>query len=511
LIEVRKKIVGRDNMKAPFKYLLIIAVSVFFALATCSKLNVSQNPPEVPSAPSPANGGTLDSLAIELSWTCSDPDGDPLTYDIYLDTSATPEILVATVDTTSYTPMGLHYNYTYYWKIVATDTTGLATEGPVWSFNFGADMIVPSCSLIAPNGGELWYIGSSQTITWDAEDDDSITHIVLEYTIDGGDNWIAIGDTVGGGNRDTSWTIPSTPSLQCLVRISCTDLGGNAISDTSDAAFTIWVQGGMIAFRSNRGGDYDIFTIYADGTNPQNLTGSLGDDNFPKWSPDCSQIVFHSNRDGNWEVYIMNNDGTAQTNISNHSTDDAYTAWSPSGDKIAFSSKRRNGTNYDLWIMNPDGTEKIPITNNNFDEYGADWSPNGEQIVYHNYQHNNWEIFVVDIDSDSLIRLTDNYPTYDAYPAWSPDGELIAFCSNRDGNYEIYTMNANGSNPRRITDNPAEDNHPDWSPDGSRIIFRSNRTGDRELWSVDPDNLSDLQNISNDLSNDDFPSWSPIY
>ena len=510
LIKVEEEFQGWVSMKAPVTYLLIVAVSVFFALATCSKLNVNQNPPEVPSAPSPANGGTLDSLAIELSWTCSDPDGDPLTYDIYLDTSVTPVVLAATVDTASYTPVGLHYNYTYYWKIVAMDTTGLATEGPVWSFSFGADMIAPSCSLIAPNGGELWYIGTDYDITWEASDDDSITHIILEYSINGGNSWTAIGDTIGGGNHDTSWTIPSTPSLQCLVRISCTDFGGNTVGDTSDAVFTIWPQGGMIAFASDRDGDNEIFTIYADGTNPRNLTASPGSDFHPDWSPDGSRLAFSSSRDGNDQVYIMNFDGTALDNISQNSYNDRDATWSHLGNRLAFSSSRRNVSYWDIWIMNADGSGTIAVTANNWTEAGADWSPTGNQIAYHSYQYGNWEIFAIDIDSDSLVRLTNN-AAYDAWPAWSPDGQLIVFCSNRDGNYEIYMMNANGSNPRRITDDSADDNHADWSPDGSRIIFRSNRTGDWEIWTVDPDNLNDLQNISNDLGSDYDPSWSPIH
>ena len=214
-------------MKAPFVHKLIMAATVLFLLTTCSKLKILQNAPDVPSAPSPVNGGTLDNVSIELTWTCSDPDGDPLSYDIYLDTSSTPTVLVATVDTTSYTPAGLHYNLMYYWKVVATDTTGLATEGPVWSFSFGADIVAPSCSLIAPDGGELWYIGSDYDITWNASDDDSIDYFVLEYSIDGGDTWIALGDTLAGGKRDTIWNIPSSPSLQCMVNISCADFGGN--------------------------------------------------------------------------------------------------------------------------------------------------------------------------------------------------------------------------------------------------------------------------------------------
>ena len=500
-------------MKAPITYLLIVVVSVFFALTTCSKLEraVIQNAPDVPSAPSPSDGDVVDNLVVELTWTCSDPDGDSLTYDIYFDTSSTPEILVATVDTTAYSPGRLYYNSTYYWKVVAVDTTGLETEGPVWSFSLGADAIVPSCSLTAPNGGELWYIGSHRNITWEASDDDSIAFFVLEYSIDEINNWVMIGDTIDGDARNASWTIPSTHTLIARVRIFCQDFGGNTAVDTSDGVFTIWPQGGMIAFTSDRDGTYDIFTMYADGSNPQNITGSLGEDRYPDWSPDCSKIAFMTYRDGNWEIYTMNYDGTAQVNISSNPNSDAYPVWSPLGDKIAFASNRRNTAYWDVWIMNADGTSQIALTNNNFHEFGPAWSPTGEQIAYHSFQYGQWEILAIASDGLSAPeRLTTNGAS-DAWPSYSPNGQFIAFQSNRDGNYEIYTMNANGSNPRRITDHPAEDNMPHWSPDGSRIIFYSYRTGDYELWIVDPDNVSDLQNISNDLGEDIDPSWSPIH
>jgi hypothetical protein len=163
--------------------------------------------------------------------------------------------------------VGLHYNSTYYWQIVATDTTGLETEGPVWSFSFGTDMIAPSCSLTAPNGGELWYIGSDYNITWDAEDDDGIAFFVLEYSIDEINNWVMIGDTISGDARDTTWTIPATPTV----------IGRG---DTSDNVFTMWPQGGMIAFSSDRDGPVDIFTMFTDGSNVRNLTNGAGGNNY---------------------------------------------------------------------------------------------------------------------------------------------------------------------------------------------------------------------------------------
>ena len=47
---------------------------------------------------------------------------------------------------------------------------------------------------------------------------------------------------------------------------------------------------GKIAFFSGRDGDYEIYTMNADGTNPTRLTSSLGEDSWPEWSPDGTGV-----------------------------------------------------------------------------------------------------------------------------------------------------------------------------------------------------------------------------
>jgi Tol biopolymer transport system component len=41
------------------------------------------------------------------------------------------------------------------------------------------------------------------------------------------------------------------------------------------------------------------------------LTPGSGSDNLPKWSPKGDVIAFTSNRDGDWEIYTVRLDGTA--------------------------------------------------------------------------------------------------------------------------------------------------------------------------------------------------------
>jgi len=98
------------------------------------------NAPNVPSNPNPANGTINVGINAAISWQCSDPDGDPLTYDVYFGTSNSPTAKVSTQSATTYDPAGvLNYNTPYYWKIVATDNHGASTTGAIWSFTTKAE------------------------------------------------------------------------------------------------------------------------------------------------------------------------------------------------------------------------------------------------------------------------------------------------------------------------------------------------------------------------------------
>gem|GEM_PF-2122524 len=93
------------------------------------------NPPTEPSLPLPVNESISQSISLSLGWSCSDPDGDSLTYDVYLGTNSSPTTLVSANQTAkNFSPAGLTTNTTYYWKIVAKDSRGGTTTGPVWNF-----------------------------------------------------------------------------------------------------------------------------------------------------------------------------------------------------------------------------------------------------------------------------------------------------------------------------------------------------------------------------------------
>ncbi len=90
--------------------------------------------PEPPSNPNPENGAVDQGLLPTLSWTCNDPQGDELTYDVYFGEEEIPPLVVSGQSESIYYPDTLTQYTQYFWKIVARDNQGNTSEGEIWNF-----------------------------------------------------------------------------------------------------------------------------------------------------------------------------------------------------------------------------------------------------------------------------------------------------------------------------------------------------------------------------------------
>jgi hypothetical protein len=82
----------------------------------------------------PADGARDLGTTVTLSWTCSDPEGQGLKYDIFVGDATTTMVPLATgITATSYQVDGLAAGTAYIWKVIATDGQAIA-EGPTWGF-----------------------------------------------------------------------------------------------------------------------------------------------------------------------------------------------------------------------------------------------------------------------------------------------------------------------------------------------------------------------------------------
>lgn len=122
---------------------LLYMVSIIFSgISACAKnpVDVGENEPPSVSCMAPLDGSTGRAIDVELQWNASDPDGDPLRFDVLLDNNTPPTVAKATdIAERSHQTEGLDYGELYYWRIVVRDDAKHEVEGPVWSFTTMAD------------------------------------------------------------------------------------------------------------------------------------------------------------------------------------------------------------------------------------------------------------------------------------------------------------------------------------------------------------------------------------
>jgi hypothetical protein len=90
-----------------------------------------------------------------------------------------------------------------------------------------------SVTVTAPNGGENWTGGTTQSISWTSS---GVTNVKLEYTLDGS-TWIVITSSTAASAGSYAWAVPSQATTAARVRV--TDAASATVTDMSNAAFTI--------------------------------------------------------------------------------------------------------------------------------------------------------------------------------------------------------------------------------------------------------------------------------
>ncbi|WP_240487186.1 lamin tail domain-containing protein [Hyalangium minutum] len=116
--------------------------------------------------------------------------------------------------------------------------TNMQHMGIIKDFLIPGDTTSAGVTVTSPNGGESWAGGSSQSVTWSAS---GVTNVKLEYTLDGS-TWTVITSSTSASTGSYTWTVPSSATTAAKVRVS--DASNSAVTDSSNAAFTVTTGGG---------------------------------------------------------------------------------------------------------------------------------------------------------------------------------------------------------------------------------------------------------------------------
>ena len=194
---------------------------------------------------------------------------------------------------------------------------------------------------------------------------------------------------------------------------------------------------GKLLYTLQTVGNYDIWTIGADGSGNTPIITNAADDQGGSWSPDGTKIVFRSDRTGAGDIYVADADGGNQVPLTTDPATESHPSFSPDGTKIVFTRKDPDD---EIFVMNADGSDARPLTVNTVADAGPEWSPDGTRIAY--FSSNT--IFVMNADGSNQHELVPGGSSVG--PQWSPDARRVLFNRN-DGaaGSHPYVVNSDGT------------------------------------------------------------------
>ncbi len=235
--------------------------------------------------------------------------------------------------------------------------------------------------------------------------------------------------------------------------------GGQASRLTAHPAverFPVWSSDGLlIAFASNRHGNYDIFVMPVDRSGaPTRLTFASTNDTPETFTPDNRAVLFSSNRAESvrrgsqlWSVQLSGGtpalaENAVGTNFAN----------SPDGGTLAFVrggtpwSRRgyRGSGSRNLWLRTPSG-EHVQLTEFDGDDDLPSWLDGGT-IAFLSSRSGRKNAFRIDTVTGETTQLTSHEGSAVRFPKASANGKIIAY-EFEDG---IWTVLANGGDPARL-------------------------------------------------------------
>ena len=165
-----------------------------------------------------------------------------------------------------------------------------------------------------------------------------------------------------------------------------------------------------------------LWLVRTDGTGLRRLTPLSDQAKYrsPQWSPDGLTIAFHSNRGGKYQIWTTDTAAKAFTQVTHAGTLTIYPFWSPTGDRIGYVDLGHGVSS--LSVGNPKAGSEMLLAGDLM--VRPAWSPDGRHIAGTLPPAAGGSgIVVYSLDTRAMDKIS---PFGDA-PQWLPDGRRMVF------------------------------------------------------------------------------------
>ncbi len=204
----------------------------------------------------------------------------------------------------------------------------------------------------------------------------------------------------------------------------------------------------------------DIWVVAKTGGLAHRLSSPLGEESFPRFSPDGARIAFSANYDGNTDVYVVPTMGGEPVRVSYHPMGDRLVDWTPDGRLLVASSRESDRQRYSqLFVVGAGGglPTRLPVP---YGEFGA-LSPDGRVLAYTpkardfrtwKRYRGGWapDLWLFDLRDSSATKVAP-HEANDGHPMWH--GTTLYFLSDRDASqrYNIWAYDRRTGAVRQVT------------------------------------------------------------
>jgi len=243
-------------------------------------------------------------------------------------------------------------------------------------------------------------------------------------------------------------------------------------NDARDEEPGISEDGKLVVYTSDRFGTRDVFMQNVETGEVKRLTDNYVDDFEPDISPDGRSVIFtrklnipsKTNRSVITffhQLYMIDLESMEETLISPDGKQ---------GRNARFVHGQDGAYLYELdgalWLGDFNMPEQVKrLTFRGSDKSSGTVLVNSAKLVYSSPNlktRGDQEIYFSKADGSFEKRITRNTAD-DVEPSVSPDEKLVVWSSNRDGNWELYLLNWETNELKRLTSNDGSDREPDIS------------------------------------------------
>jgi len=199
----------------------------------------------------------------------------------------------------------------------------------------------------------------------------------------------------------------------------------------------------------------DLWSVERGGGDAKRLTTHPGEESFPVFSPDGSQLAFSRQIGGNWDLYTMPAGGGEARQITFSPRNDYANSWTPDGTTILFMSNLTGVPR--LYTIRIGGVlqNEVPLLP---EAISGSFSPDGNRIAYSPTSAiGDWRFYrggskgqiwlanPINGEIEKLPQGTHN----DDFPVWA--GGKIYFLSDRTGIYNLASYDPSSKQTKQLT------------------------------------------------------------